>query len=363
MKILLIITKAEIGGAQEFVLTLARGLKKKGHEVSVAFGEGDYLPQELKKENITYFRLKSLKRSKNPLIAISFIFELKALIDKEGFDIIHFNSTNVLPGIFGVKLSKYNPKTVFTVHGLSVIDPRYKASIWLKIVFRVYFKFFLNFVDKIVFVSKDNFNESIRQGIKRENIVIYYGLDIKPDYFLDKSIARKELEKLTNKNLEGVCLIGSIGRLAEQKNYNFVIKSWPEIKKEKENAKLLIIGEGPEREEYEKMIKRLDATDNILLPGEVKSASRLLKGFDLFILPSIYEGLPISLIEVLFSGIPVLASDVGGNREIIGMNNCFELNNEIEFLDKFKKDFIINVDKSLFAADFMVKEYIKVYEI
>jgi hypothetical protein len=67
MKILLVITKADIGGAQAFVLSLARGLKEKNKDVSVAFGEGEYLSKELEKEGVNYYRLKHLKRSENPL--------------------------------------------------------------------------------------------------------------------------------------------------------------------------------------------------------------------------------------------------------------------------------------------------------
>jgi glycosyltransferase involved in cell wall biosynthesis len=362
MKILLVITKAEIGGAQNFVLSLAKGFRNNGQDVSVAFGEGNYLPEELIKEKIPFFIIKSLKRSKNPFKIIHYIFELKKLINNENFDVIHFNSTNTLPGVISIKLSKNKPRTVFTIHGLSVMDPNYKTSFILKSFFRIYFKFFLSFINKTVFVSKDNFNEFIRQGIKKENIIIYYGLDLKSDYFFDRKNARIELGKLVNKNLEGVYLIGSIGRLAEQKNYNFIIKNWLELKKERNDAELLIIGEGPERDKYENMIKEFNIVNDILLPGEIKDASRLLKGFDLFVLPSAYEGLPISLVEVIFSGIPVLASDVGGNREIIGIENCFELNNEKEFIKKFKRIPVVNVDESLFAADFMVKDYINIYE-
>ena len=231
MKILLVITKAEIGGAQAFVLTLAKGLKDNGHQVSVASGVGNFLPIELKKENIPYFHLKSLKRSINPFIAISFIFELKVLINKEGFDVVHFNSTNVLTGIFSVKMSMYNPKTVFTVHGLSIIDSNYKASILLKISFKVYFKFFTNYIDKIVFVSNYNLAEATNQGIVKNGVVIYNGLEITKDYFLDRDSARRELSKITGQDLTDAYLIGSIGRLAYPKNYEFLIKIWLEIKK------------------------------------------------------------------------------------------------------------------------------------
>jgi len=362
MKILLVITKAEIGGAQAFVLTLAGGLKKVGFDICVASGEGDYLPRELEKLNITFFRLKNLKKSINPIFTIAYILELKALINREGFDIVHFNSTNSLPGIFAIKLSKIKIKTIFTVHGLSVLDTQYKALKLIKILFKKYFKFFINYIDKVVFVSKYNLEKAVNQGITTNGIVIYNGIKVDTDYFLNKENAREELSKLFNDSLSNAYLIGSIGRFAEQKNYEFILNNWKDVKKRKPNAKLIIIGDGPERCKYETIIKELNISADIRIPGEIENASFLLKGFDLFVLPSIYEGLSISLIEALFSNIPILASDVGGNKEIIGNENCYLLNNKIEFFEKLNKNFIIHTDKSLFSAKSMVDKYINIYE-
>ena len=272
MKILLVITKAEIGGAQTFVLSLAKGLKKKGVEISVAAGDGDFLPHELEKDNIPFFYLNNLKRSKNPLAVFSFIIELSKLIKKENFDVVHFNSTNTLPGVFAAKLVRKKPLTVFTVHGLSVLHPEYKTAKILKIIFKTYFKFFLGYIQKIVFVSKYDSGEAIKQGLTNGEKVIYNGLDIPLDYSLSKDEARLELEKIISRNLQGEYLIGSIGRLAEQKHYDFLIKNWLEIKKIIPKAKLVIIGEGPERSKYEEMIKKYNVSEDIFLPGEKKDA-------------------------------------------------------------------------------------------
>lgn len=362
MKILLIITKADIGGAQEFVLTLARGLKNSGYIVSVAFGDGNFLSQELENEGIPYFRLENLKRGSNPFSAFSFIFELKSLINREKFDVIHFNSTNTLPGVISVAFSKIKIKKIFTVHGLSILDSNYKASFFIKLIFKFYFKIFLYFIDKIVFVSKYNLDDAKDQNITKKGLLIYNGLGIESNYFMDRDKAREGLENLTKSNLSDSFLIGSIGRLVYQKNYEFILKIWPEIKKIKPKAKIILIGEGPERNNYERIINHLNISSDIFLIGEIKKASQFIKAFDLFVLPSVYEGLSISLIEALFSGIPVLASDVGGNREVIGVENCFELNNDSEFLKKIEYSNLPNIDKSEFSSGSMINKYIEIYE-
>lgn len=363
MKILLVITKAEIGGAQTFILTLARGLKAAKQEVVVAAGEGDFLPTELAKSGIDFIRLKSLKRSYNPLQIFSFIKELSQILTQGDFQTIHFNSTNTLPGAMAAKLAKKKVRTIFTIHGLSVLDPNYQAPWLIKILFKIYFKFFLGFIDRSVFVSRYNLEEAKKQGITAQGVVIYNGLDLSDDYFLSREEARQELSSLIKQEIkEHDYIIGSVGRLAVQKNYDFLIPLWPEIINILPNARLIIIGEGPEREKLEELIKSANSAEDILLPGETAQASRLLKGFDLFLLPSIYEGLSISLIEAVFAGVNILASDVGGNSEVVGLENCFQLN-EANFLDRLKN--LRNADErsNIFTAQEMVAKYLKEYEV
>lgn len=362
MKTLLVITRAELGGAQTFLLSLARGLKKNGMQVAIAAGDGDFLPSELGKEKIPFFYLKTLKRNSNPLSIFSFIIELRRLLKREEFDVVHFNSTNTLPGALAAKLLRRKILTVFTVHGLSVIHPSYKAPKILKVIFKKYFKFFLSYVNRIVFVSNHDFTESAAQGIAGSGELIYNGLEINSNYFLSRNEARSELEKVIKSKIEDAYLIGSIGRLAEVKNYDFLIRNWLEIKKIRPNARLIIIGEGPERVKYEKIVKEGKFSDDIYFPGENRLASKLLKGFDLFILPSIFEGLSISLIEALFAEIPVLASNVGGNMEIVGDDNCFVLGDDEDFFNKLKMVDIPKIDTNLFVADDMVKKYQELYE-
>jgi glycogen synthase len=141
MKVLICITNGNIGGATNFVFWLAKGLKERGIEVRVGFGEGEYLKEKLEKEKIEFVNFEWLKRTHNPLSNLFFIFEIKKFLDKEKFDVCHFNSTNALFGAISAKISKSKPKTVFTIHGLSILDPNYKKNFWLK----PFYWFILNF--------------------------------------------------------------------------------------------------------------------------------------------------------------------------------------------------------------------------
>jgi glycosyltransferase involved in cell wall biosynthesis len=334
MKVLIIITHGNIGGATNSVFYLAKGLKESGIEVKVGFGEGEYLKEKLEKEKIEFVNFKWLKRNHNPFSNLFFIFEIKKFLDKEKFDICHFNSTNALFGAIGAKISKSKPKTVFTLHGLSILDPNYKKNLWLKPIYWLIFKFLLFFINIPVFVSQRNLEDAKKIKLIKKGVVIYNGIP-KPE-FIERDIARKFFEEKIKIDLKDKFLIGSIGRLDYQKNYEFLIKVFPEILKIKLNTILIIVGEGPERKKLENLIEKTNLKEKIFLIGELKDASKYIKAFDLFVLPSRYEGLSITLIETLFAQVTILASDVGGNKETAGENFVFGLNNKTDFLSKFK---------------------------
>lgn len=363
MKILIAITKGEIGGAQSFVLALARGLKASNTDVSVAVGEGDYLPEKLEGSGIPCYRLDSLKRSHNPLKAIAFIFELRRLIDTYRFDVLHLNSSNALLGAISAKLARHKVRTIFTVHGLSVLDDNYRANIVMKYLFKLFFRSFFRLIDRVVFVSKYNLEAARKKGIIESGELIYNGLDLPEGYFLSQVAAREELRKMVGVDMVGNYVIGSIGRLAYPKNYELLIEAFAQIKKARPEAKGIIIGEGPEREKYEDIIKRLGLEKDFFLVGAIEEASRFVKAFDVFVLPSWYEGLSISLIEAVSAKVPAIASKVGGNMEVIGEGNCFDLDDYKGLSDKILNGRMRVMNKDNFSLANMVNGYLRIYEI
>jgi len=361
MKVLITITHGNIGGATNFVFWLAKGLRKKGINVKVGFGEGNYLKEKLEKENIDYINFKWLKRTRNPLFNIFFISEIKKFLNQEKFDIVHFNSTNALLGAIGAKLSKSKPKTIFTFHGLSILDKNYKKQFYLKPIYWLIFKFLITFIDTPVFICRDNLKQAQKMKLIKNGAVIYNGIP-KPNFF-SKEQAKKFFEEKTGINLENKFLIGSIGRLDYSKNYEFLIKSFPEILKIKENGLAIIIGEGPEENKLQKLIISLNLKEKIYILKGIYNANQYLKAFDLFVLPSHYEGLSITLIEALFAQIPILASDVGGNKEIIKKENTFKLNDKNDFLNKIK---IVKTTSQIHLENFqlekMVSDYLNLFK-
>jgi len=119
--------------------------------------------------------------------------------------------------------------------------------------------------------------------------------------------------------------VGSIGRLSPEKGYCYLIRALSLLVKNGIDAKLVIIGEGGERNNLEIMAKKMDLAERVLLPGYRKDAGRYLPLFDVFVISSLTEGLPITLLEAMRAGIPIIATAVGGIPEVLSHGSAGRL--------------------------------------
>ena len=373
MKILIVITKSEIGGAQVFVLNLARSLQKLGYEVVIGAGEGNYLFEELRKNNVPSLFLHSLKRNFSLFNSIYFLYEFYLLLKNKKYDIVHMNSSNALLGAIVAYFIPKRPKLVFTMHGLSLLDKNHKGNYFIKLMTRIYFKVLLGIIDEIVFVSKHNYEQCLEMNIVKSAEVIYNGIDGNELHYFDFATARKFLSTKCNHELSNTFLIGSTGRLVYQKNYEYLINSFSFIKKKIPEAKVVIIGDGLNNDEYCREIKKLGYENDFFFVGEIKDSYQYIKAFDVFALPSRFEGLSISLIEAIYAEIPILTTNVGGNPEVVGNNarQLFNLSEPEDFIIKLigirnNKRYYENFNASLksqFSLHDMVRRYVELYEL
>ena len=115
-------------------------------------------------------------------------------------------------------------------------------------------------------------------------------------------------------------IIGSVGRLVSVKNYPSLIKGFSLVQKVNPNTHLVLAGDGPERAKLESQADKLNLANNVHFLGRRDDIPNVMNGFDLFVLPSFSEGLSNTLLEAMSCGIPVIASNVGGNPEIVKPN-------------------------------------------
>ncbi len=149
-------------------------------------------------------------------------------------------------------------------------------------------------------------------GILSEKIKVVYNAFKADDFAISKEEARKRF------NLNGVILL-SAGRFVPWKGFDTLIEIMPEVLKMIPEARLIIIGEGPERKNLEFKIKNLKLEGAVILTGQIShnELSDYLKAGDLFVLNTGYEGFSHQILEAMAAGIPVITTEVGGNTEII----------------------------------------------
>ncbi len=308
-KILYVITKSNWGGAQRYVYDLATSLPTDQFDVTVLFGEGGVLEKKLREANIRTIKLDSLQRDVNPLLDFATVRELINIFKTEQPDIIHLNSSKIgglgaLAGrIAGIK------KIIFTGHAWAFNEERS----WLskKIILFIYWLTILFTHTTIAVAENIKLQISALPFISQKIITIHNGID--PIDFKEGFEARQFL----GKHISETTWIGTISELHKNKGLDIAIEVFSHISSDYPEAGFIIIGEGEERKNLEKLIRAKNLTHRIHLLGRIDNACIYLKAFDIFTLTSRTEAFPYVLLEAGQAALAVITSDVGGTREII----------------------------------------------
>ncbi len=383
MKVLILITKSNWGGAQRYVYDLATNLHKKSYEVEVMAGGNGPLIDKLLQSNIKASSELPIGRDINLFEDIKAFFKLIKIIKERKPDVLHVNSSKI--GGLGALAGRLNrvPKIVFTAHGWAFNENRTFIS---KLLIRISYWLILILSHSTIAVSETTKKQISTWPFSFEKIsVVHNGISTEP--LFSKINARYELAKIDSRlndifKSKNTTIIGSVGELHHIKGYDYAIKGIAEIVKhlesQKSDKKLLyiIIGGGEEKEKLQKLIKDLNVESSILLLGYVSQASQYLKAFDLFLLPSLSEGFPYIALEAGLASLPIVATAVGGIPEIIDdMNSGVliqpqkprEIKHAIEFYlthKKVQKEYGLAINTKIvseFSIEKMVEKTIQVY--
>ena len=188
---------------------------------------------------------------------------------------------------------------------------------------------------------------------------------------LDKFKYNESLRKKKRKELgikDDTLVIGHIGRFVAQKNHDFLIDIFNEIYKKNNNSILLLAGQGPLMEDIKNKVKELNLDDNVKFLGQRSDANELYQAFDVFLLPSLYEGLPVVGVEAQASGLLCyLSDDMTKETKVLDITKFMSLNKMPEewadnILDDVKKYKRIDTSKEMTAKNFNIKEEAKKLE-
>ena len=176
--------------------------------------------------------------------------------------------------------------------------------------------YLLGFFQKsVIGVSEKVTNSHIQEDFFPSNkyITIYNGID--PSIFEKKSDLKKYFEEFNID--ENYMIVEKIASLRVEKGHEYFLKAAKIILDKVRNVIFLIVGDGPKRNELKRLAKELGIKDNIIFTGVREDTSELLKFADLFVLSSLREGFPITILEAMAASKPIVATDVGGNSEAV----------------------------------------------
>lgn len=334
MNILYLTTHLNIGGITSYLLTLTKGMLKKGHKVYLASSGGQLLNRFLK-EGIIHITIPiRTKAELNPKILFSLV-KLRRFIQQNNIQIIHSHTrvTQVLGEL--IRYFFHRPY-ISTCHGF--FKPRLIRRI------------FPAWGIKVIAIS-DAVKEHLIKDFKvnPEKIrVIYNGIDLENFSLPGVEEKLKIKEKFSFRDGP---IIGIIARLSEVKGHLYLIKAMETVLSYLPKAQLVIVGEGRIKERLFRLVKDLRIERNVVFLPQIIDTKELLSVIDLFVMPSLEEGLGLSLMEAMALGLAVVASDVGGIKNLIqhNYNGILVKPKDIEglakaiievLLDKEKKEYL-----------------------
>jgi len=313
-KIAFVLANLKFGGVEKVVLTLAKGFVEKGIEVTLVLAneEGEFLKQVLYGLNIASLNIPAPDSRGFFANAPRVFISLVRYFSNHDFDAVFPSWYHIdLITMFAIRLvnlfKKNKTRMIFILHGPY---ESYLSHSRIKYLFSIIAsKIVLKLPDKLVAVS-----ESVKKSFGNDDkIAVIYNPVVTPD-MLDKSNEPVDQDFFTAKK---VSIIISVGRLSQEKDFATLLRAFAIVEKEID-SQLVIVGEGKERENLQRLARNLHIEDSVWMPGFVENPYKYVSKSSVFVLSSKFEGFALVLVEALSVGCPVVSTDCpGGPREIL----------------------------------------------
>lgn len=353
MKIIYCITKADNGGAQTHLIQLANHFCVH-HDVYVIVGNhGPMIEQLDARVNVIIIEhLVGPIDFRQDILAVKALAQLFSKIKP---DVIHLHSSKA--GMVG-RIAKFIAKSkdtrvVFTAHGWAFTEGVKPAKKFLYLVIE---KLMLRITDSIICVSDFDKQLALKYRFNRLKLTtIHNGIaDVPAVKQTLKNQAYNNIGEVVGMlpNKQDLQINAStkhqfvmIARFAYPKLPQNLIAAIEILKLQNKNhAHFTFIGDGPTLNDCQQQVVQAGLENDVTFLGNVINASHLLSQYDTFILISKHEGLPISIIEAMATGLPVIASHVGGISELVTNNGICMMNNQPETIAKVLEKYLIDSD-------------------
>lgn len=301
-KVIMALPELDVGGAQVMVLNLIREIRKKTSEIQFQVllleePHGSYLEELCRQEKIDVVYLGK-KKGLDPLIIPQIIKAIKAF----GPDVVHMHKSRLHYFLLPILWCNIK-KRLYTVHNLAEKDTGNK---WLRKLMA--FGFHSCHVCPVAISDTCRDSLAVAYNLNKEVIpCIYNGIDINKFQRAKKRVPPQK----------GTLTIVSVGRFSHQKNYPLLLRvaekihlMWPEVS-------FVILGDGELRGEIERQIIVQNGQEYIHLMGNVSDVRSYLWNADAFLMTSDYEGLPLTVLEAMAAGLPIISTKAGGIVDVV----------------------------------------------
>lgn len=307
MKILYITT---IGGTMNFFKTFIKELVDEGHTVDMACNDSVSKPADMYTE--IGCRVYSISTSRSPyskgnLIAIK---QIRKLVEENGYDIVHCHTpiAAMCTRLACRKLRKKGIKVIYTAHGFHF----YKGAPvknWL--LYYPIEKICAHWTDTLININLEDYTFS-KEKMKAKRVEYVPGVGVDTSRF-DTISASREEKRDELQIPQDATVVMSVGELNTNKNHEAIIRAVAKIP----GIYYMIAGKGLLKDYLQNLIDELGISDRVKLVGFRRDIGELLNCADIFAFPSYREGLPVSVMEAMYLGLPVVASDIRGVRDLI----------------------------------------------
>ena len=327
--------------------------KEQGYEVHVASNGEEEIKYCDKHYNLPFERfplkINNLKTYK----------ELKKIINDNNYEIIHSHTPvgGVLARLAARKARINGTKSIYTAHGFHF----YKGAPLLNwLIYYPIEKMCARWTDCLITINKEDY-EIAKKKLNAKHIEYVHGVG------LDTTRFEKELtddEKLDFRKSIGIkendVVFSYVAELNKNKNQILLINTIKELKNDKENIKLLLVGDGPLFNYYSEIVEKEGLEENIKLLGKRKDVNEILSITDIYLASSLREGLPVNIMEAMYKGVPIVAKDNRGHRELAINNvNGFIVKTQKEMLNKIYE--LINNKTLMLKFSTLEKQRVKKY--
>ena len=319
-RILFLVTQGDLGGAQQYVLMLARAFRSRatiGIATAPDAEKSSWLSTVIAQENnIAHLTIPHLCRAVRPYNDLRAVFALRKLLQNDTWDILHANSSKagVLASIAAWSLGKHRTtRVVYTAHGWVFLEPLHAVQKYLYLFLE---RFAAKGRDETIVLSEKE--RAVAQDVlhipaQTTHLIPH---DIAPD--TTPALSREDARQALSLPNDNTFTIGVIANMYRTKGLDVLLAACEQPALRDLTWRLVIIGDGPERSALENQRARMAKKDAVRFVGQRPAAHKLLSACDLFVLPSRKEGSPFAILEALAAGLPIVATDVGGVRDTVG---------------------------------------------